>query len=188
MVPTLCRCRQAARCRAVLWVAFFAAWHVAVVQSCSDVTMFNTTMYDALISARNYDFFAQKVLTLQFSVIPEGTDIQYTPLTGCTSPQGLSESQRRSKYSWICVSVGRPELLAGFGIGCEGRFDGRSFGECQLGQPFGLLGWQAACQHVQPVEWYLGWDHPVKGYAMQFLLQSPIRILSHAFYMLGLGM
>lgn len=100
--------------------------------ACSDVSLVSTP-YDAIISARNYDFFAEKVLTMQFSIMPARTSIKYTPLVGCSSPSGLTASQIRSKYGFICATVGRPEFVAGFWAGC-GKGDYSNFRKCLLVQ------------------------------------------------------
>lgn len=91
--------------------------------------MTNTTLYDAIISARNYDFFAQLVLKLVFVVIPAGTAVQYTPLVGCQSPGGLSTEAATSKYGYVGVSMGRVEFVVGFGLLCRRTFKADTFGE-----------------------------------------------------------
>jgi len=87
-------------------------------------------MYDAVISARDYDFFAENVLTMQFSAMPARTQLTYTPTSGCKYPAGLSTTQARSKYGFIATTVGRPEFIAGFWKSCGIRnFNGANFGK-----------------------------------------------------------
>lgn len=110
--------------------------YIAQVQSCSDVAMTDTAVYDAIISARNYDFFAQKVLPMQFSMMPAKTSVAYTPLVGCRSPQGLPTSVTRSKYAYICATVARFEFATAFSLVCP-RFDSKNFRKYNLDQTEG---------------------------------------------------
>lgn len=115
----------------VLLLVLAGAWHFLPVQSCSDVMWTNTSMYDAVISGRNYDFFAENVLTAEVSAMPSKTKMTYTPLLGCDSPSGLSPAQRRIKYGFICVTFARPETIAGFWDKCGLEFDAKTYGKCK---------------------------------------------------------
>lgn len=107
--------------RAVVLALVLACCGLQLAAACSDVGMNTTGPYDAIVSARNYDFFAEKVLTMQFSIMPARTNLIMTPLLGCKSPSGLSATQLRAKYGFICQTVGRPEFIAGFWLGCGSK-------------------------------------------------------------------
>jgi hypothetical protein len=97
--------------QAVLLAIAACGLHLSVVQACSDVALTNTAVYDAIISARNYDFFAENTLPLSFSMIPAKTSVTWTPLLGCKSP--LTVCNTEGCQIWLRLHGGRMFHICG---------------------------------------------------------------------------
>lgn len=70
---------------------------------------------------------------MQFSAMPAGTQLTYTPTVGCEHVGGLTGNAARAKYGFIATTVGRIEFIAGFWRGCGIRdFNGDDFRESYL--------------------------------------------------------
>lgn len=91
--------------------------------ACSEVFLNNQTIYPAVVSARNYDFFDQFPLDIVSYVA--GDPVQLGPIDGC-KPSPLSGAT--AKYSFVLATVARDLVTDAVARACPNGFQKAYFG------------------------------------------------------------